>query len=103
MHIIQSVHTEMERMKEEWEAALNKPPLPPKPARQPSAEPTSAETTGKGSDTYCYELLSMLTGLCQSDLGCAFVCEQQTLLKDLFTLIHVASVRIQLQVGRRTS
>lgn len=83
-------------MKEEWEAVSSKPP-PPKPSRQTSIEPSSPEG-GKGSDTYCYELLSMLLGLSQSERGCAFLAEQEMLLQDLFTLLHIASVRIQFQV-----
>ena len=83
-------------MKEEWETVASKP-TPPKPARQTSIEP-SAEAVGKSSDTYCYELLSMLIGLSQSDIGCSFLSEQDKLVRDLFTLLHVASLRIQLQV-----
>ena len=97
MHIIQSVHTEMECMKEEWEAAVSKP-APPKPSRQTSIEPALAEAVGKSSDTYCYELLSMLIGLSQSDMGCAFLAEQEKLVQDLFTMLHTATTRIQLQV-----
>ena len=83
-------------MKEEWEAASSKPP-PPKPSRQLStADPSPPE--GGVADTYCYELLSMLTGLSQSELGCAFLSEQEKLIKDLFTLLHVTTVRIQMQV-----
>ena len=99
MHIITSVHTEVERMKEEWEVNASKPVVPPKLSRQLSAEPAmTTETTGKSSDTYCYELVSMLIGLCQSESGCSFLSEQQQLMRDLFTLLHVASTRIQLQV-----
>ena len=87
----------MERMKEEWETAASKPP-PPKPSRQTSAEPAVAEAVGKSSDTYCYELLSMLIGLSQSDVGCGFLSEQEKLVQDLFTMLHTASTRIQLQV-----
>ena len=82
-------------MKEEWEAASSKPP-PPKPSRQTSTEPGPSE--GGVADTYCYELLSMLIGLSQSEVGCAFLSEQEKLIKDLFTLLHVTTVRIQMQV-----
>lgn len=97
-HIIDSVHSETERMREEWEVGLSRP-APAKPARQVSSEPPALESSGSGgSDTYCYELLSMLTGLSQSDLGCSFLSEQERLMQDLFTLLHVATPRIQQQV-----
>ena len=95
MHIVQSVHTEAEHMREEWD----KPPVV-KLARQASTSDTSAGDLPKSSDTYCYELLSMLIGLSQSDVGCSFLADQQKLLMDLFTLLHVASIRIQLQVSQ---
>ena len=87
----------MECMKEEWEMAASKP-APPKPSRQTSTEPALAEAVGKSSDTYCYELLSMLIGLSQSEMGCAFLAEQEKLVQDLFTMLHTATTRIQLQV-----
>lgn len=95
-HIVRSVHTEMQRMKEEWEATSSKAP-PPKPSRQTSSEPGPSE--GGVADTYCYELLSMLIGLSQSEVGCAFLSEQEKLITDLFILLHVTTVRIQMQVG----
>ena len=100
MHVIDSVHTEMVRMKEEWEAAFNKPPTPPKAAKQVSVqEPSSSDSSERqDSDSYCFELLSMLLGLSQSEVGCGFLSEQDKLVHDLFTLLHVASLRIQLQV-----
>ena len=40
----------------------------------------------------------MLIGLSQSEVGCAFLAEQEKLIQDLFTLLHVTTVRIQMQV-----
>ena len=97
VHIIQSVNTETVRMKDEWETVSSSPP-PPKPSRQTSIEAAVSEEE-KSSDTYCYELLSMLTGLSQSEVGCSFLSEQEKLMQDLFTLLHVGSTRLQLQVG----
>lgn len=97
MHVIQSVHAEVERMREEWEAKVAKGP--PKLARQGSVvEAGGAEGEGGTSDTYCYELLSMLIGLSQSEIGCGFLSEQKKLVRDLFSLLHVATSRMQLQV-----
>ena len=107
-------------MREEWEVACSKAPPPPPPpplaktAKQVSVEaplsaspPAMVSTSSSGnggpeqqdSDSYCFELLSMLIGLCQSDVGCSFLSEQDKLVNDLFTLLHVATLRIQLQVG----
>ena len=93
-------------MKEEWENSLNKtPPTPNKPA----AAAAAAGGSGSGKqdmeqqelDSYCYELLSMLLGLSQSEVGCSFLSEQDKLVHDLFTLLHVATVRIQMQARKR--
>lgn len=99
MHIIDSVHTEMIHMKEEWEVALTKTPSPPKvAAKQMSVEPSSNDNSEQqDSDSYCFELLSMLIGLSKSEVGCGFLSEQNKLVHDLFTLLHVATQRIQLQ------
>lgn len=98
MHVIQSVHTEVERMREEWEAVVAKGP-PPKLTRQGSlVEVTVTEGDGRASDTYCYELLSMLIGLSQSEIGCFSLSQQDKLVQDLFSLLHVATSRMQLQV-----
>ena len=98
MHVIQSVHTETQRMKEEWEAMVAKGP-PPKLSRQGSTvEAPIAEGEGRGSDTYCYELLSMMIGLSQSDVGCGFLSQQEKLVQALFSLLHIATSRMQLQV-----
>ena len=98
VHIVQSVHTEMVRMKEEWRVACSKAP-PPKVIKQASMEPSTSDSSEQQDlDTYCFELLSMLTGLSQSEVGCGFLAEQNKLIQDLFTLLHVASLRIQLQV-----
>lgn len=85
-------------MKEEWEVACSKPPS--KPTKQIHSEPSSEDASEcQASDNYCYELLSMLIGLSQSDVGCGFLSEQSKLVEDLFTLLHVGSERIQLQAS----
>ena len=90
-------------MKEEWEVACSK--APSKPAKQAPSEPS---TTGnipedQVSDNYCYELLSMLLGLSQSEVGCGYLSEQSKLVEDLFTLLHVGSNRIQLRASWRVA
>ena len=117
LHIIDSVHTEATRIKEEWKAATivvppPPPPLPPRTiprprSKEPLASPKQSSShdkdselsvKAKGTDTYCYELLTMLRGLSQSEPGCKFLVEQSSLLKDLISLLHTASSRLQLQV-----
>ena len=89
-------------MKEEWELACSKAP-PHKVIKQASMEPSTSDSSEQqDSDTYCFELLSMLTGLSQSEVGCGFLAEQNKLIQDLFTLLPVASLRIQLQEKQQT-
>lgn len=100
-HVMDSVHAEAEKMKAEWEAGLKEgggaSNKPPPTSRQSSHDPGS-EGKGKGADTYCFELLTMLGGLSQSELGCTFLAEHDQLIKDLVSLLHTASSRIQLKV-----
>ena len=103
-HVMASVHTEAEKMKKEWETNLKDGPSGGSKvqltSRQMSHEPSSgSEGKGKGTDTYCYELLTMLSGLSQSELGCTFLTEHEQLVKDLVSLLHTATTRIQLKVN----
>ncbi len=93
-------------MKDDWEVNCSKPPQPSKPSKQLSSEPSTTNTATtvpseeQDSDSYCYELLSMLLGLSQSEVGCSFLAEQGKLMDDLSTLLHVGSHKIQLQVSK---
>ena len=104
-HIMDSVHTEASRMKEEWEKSLKEPTAPKvPPARQASHDPSTLGGVGsrsKGPDTYRYELLTMLEGLSQSELGCNYLAGQSQLIQDLVSLLHIASGRIKLQVRKQ--
>ena len=90
-HLIQCVHSETQRMEKEYWEAVDEFISPPKPTEGEEATKTS-------SDTYCYELMSMIIGLCHSEPGCQFLAGSNCLVRDLFTLLHVASMRVQLQV-----
>ena len=102
-----SVHTEAEKMRKEWEANLtqgggsagSKPPA----SRQTSHDPGGEGKGSKRADTctYCYELLTMLGGLSQSELGCTFLAEKSQLVRDLVSLLHTTTPRIQLKVHHR--
>ncbi len=102
-HVMVSVHSEAEKMKIEWEASIKESQsLSSKPAvtnRQSSHDPgLEGKTKGGATDTYCYELLTMLSGLSQTELGCTFLAEHSQLVKDLVSLLHTASSRIQHKV-----
>ena len=87
-------------MKDEWEVTCIKFPSSVPSKKISMGLSSVALSEDQDSDTYCYELLSMLLGLSQSDVGCGFLSEQSILVSDLFTLLHVASLRIQLQVRK---
>ena len=103
LHVMESVHTEAEKIKTEWETttAKEKGVSKPPPSRQVSHD-LSDSSKGKGVDTYCYELLTMLSGLSQNEQGCTFLAEHEQLVKDLVTLLHTASTRIQSKVHHHT-
>ena len=50
---------------------------------------------------YIYELLTMLEGLSQSELGCHYLARQSQLIQDLVSLLHTASGRIKLKVRKQ--
>ena len=94
-HVIKSIHSEAERMKEDWKNKLGKQVKPDEQDKPPESD----EAQGQSSpDTYCFELVSMVMGLCQSEVGRLFLAEQRELIRDLLTLLHVSATRIQLQV-----
>ena len=101
-HIMDSVHKETCRIREEWEESLKNPqPQATPSSRQASHDPAySEEGSGpsKGPDAYCSELLTMLSGLSQNELGCTYLANQGQLVQDLTSLLHTASAKIQLQV-----
>ena len=90
---MRSLHSETVRMHKEHQEAIEEFISPPKP----SAE----EVTKTGTDTYCFELMSMIIGLSGSTAGCNFLANNEGLVKDLFCLLHVGSLRVQLEVCLR--
>ena len=95
-HVIKSIHSEAERMKEDWKSKLGKKV---KPDEQDKPQESNEEAQGQSSpDTYCFELVSMVMGLCESEVGRLFLAEQAELIRDLLVLLHVSTTRIQLQV-----
>lgn len=87
-------------MKDEWNVKTQVPPAPKVVRQASTAGGELSEGEGRSADTYCFELLSMLIGLSQSEIGCGFLSQQETLVQDLFTLLHVGNSRMQLQVSK---
>ena len=81
-HIVDSIRSETARVRDEWEAQLN---FPDKAAE-------------RLSDTYCFELLSMVLALSGSEVGRAYIAEQYSLLTNLLALLHTGTPRVQRQV-----
>ena len=76
--IVDSVHTESSHMKYDWEKSFKKTfnAKDLQVAKLSMNEPSTFEgisSRSKGPDTYCYELLTMLEGLNQSELGCNYL------------------------------
>ena len=87
-HIVQAIKKEAARFRDEWEALLCSGETPP------PGQATAADTT----DTYCFEMLSMVLALSGSSVGRSYLAQQFGLLKDLLALLHTGSGRIQRQV-----
>ncbi|KAJ8378389.1 hypothetical protein AAFF_G00242770 [Aldrovandia affinis] len=83
-HIVQAIHTEATRVREEWEHTIS------------SKENANSQLSDEdaSSDAYCFELLSMVLALSGSSVGRQYLAQQLTLLQDLFSLLHTASPRV---------
>ncbi|XP_064481849.1 E3 ubiquitin-protein ligase MYCBP2-like [Ornithodoros turicata] len=99
-HIVSAIKKETSRVRDEWESALlgggtsgaNRGAAPGSPtSRGGGRESTPA-------DTYCFEMLSMVLALSGSAVGRAYLSQQAGLLRDLFSLLHTGSARVQRQV-----
>ena len=56
------------------------------------------EFSSNNSDTYCFEMLSLVLALSGSNVGRTYLAQQLVLVKDLLALLHTGSGRIQRQV-----
>ncbi|XP_047115899.1 E3 ubiquitin-protein ligase highwire-like [Schistocerca piceifrons] len=66
-----------------------------------SKEGASTNTEGStkpAADTYCFEMLSMVLALSGSSVGRSYLAHQYGLLRDLLSLLHTGSARVQRQV-----
>ncbi|XP_052283534.1 E3 ubiquitin-protein ligase MYCBP2-like isoform X2 [Dreissena polymorpha] len=82
-HIVQGIKKETVRVRDEWETCLL--------LKQDPYE-------NRSNDMFCFELVSMVTALTGSGVGRVYLAQQSGLLKDLFSLLHTASPRVQRQV-----
>jgi E3 ubiquitin-protein ligase MYCBP2 len=73
-------------MREEWEKSVGK------------NDNTSNNGTVTPTDSYCFEMLSMVSALSGSDVGRSYLADQHDLLSNLLSLLHTGSARVQRQV-----
>lgn len=105
VHIVYAIRKETLRAKDEWEA-LNAAAtyssrgiivdMPPLITSEHKSE--SASENSRAPDVYCFEMLSMVLALSGSAVGRSYLSNQHGLLKDLLTLLHTGSDRVQRQV-----
>ncbi|XP_031781072.1 E3 ubiquitin-protein ligase MYCBP2 isoform X6 [Nasonia vitripennis] len=90
-HIVQAIRKETVRLREEWETLL----CSPTPVNSFISDNSDMP---KAADTYCFEMLSMVLALSGSSVGRNYLSHQCGLLKDLLSLLHTGSARVQRQV-----
>ncbi|XP_062536745.1 E3 ubiquitin-protein ligase highwire-like [Armigeres subalbatus] len=88
VHIVHAIQKEALRSREEWEHNV----------MFSADNETDFEENLKLNDTYCFEMLSMVLALSGSAVGRSYLSHQHGLLKDLFSLLHTGSDRVQRQV-----
>lgn len=104
VHIVHAIRKETIRAKYEWETNSA---LMFDNQRYVSSEvqllnsehkSESASENSRAPDIYCFEMLSMVLALSGSSVGRSYLSNQHGLLKDLLTLLHTGSDRVQRQV-----
>lgn len=104
VHIVHAIRKETIRAKEEWEAANttlifdNRFASSEVPLLNSEHKSESASENSRAPDIYCFEMLSMVLALSGSAVGRSYLSNQHGLLKDLLTLLHTGSDRVQRQV-----
>lgn len=95
VHIVQAIRKEAMRVREEWELLLCS-------GTATSNNSGNSQDITKNSDTYCFEMLSMVLALSGSSVGRAYLSHQGGLLGDLLSLLHTGSARVQRQVKSKS-
>lgn len=103
VHIVHAIRKETIRAKDEWEAnsALmfdNRCVNSEVQLLNSEHKSDSASENSRAPDIYCFEMLSMVLALSGSAVGRSYLSNQHGLLKDLLTLLHTGSDRVQRQV-----
>uniref|UniRef100_A0A1S4H5Z6 RCR-type E3 ubiquitin transferase n=1 Tax=Anopheles gambiae TaxID=7165 RepID=A0A1S4H5Z6_ANOGA len=83
VHVVQAIERETVKARDAWELLV-------------AGEPANTATTY--NDAYCFEMLSMVLALSGSSVGRTYLSQQHHLLKDLLSLAHTGSDRVQRQV-----
>lgn len=103
VHIVHAIRKETIRAKDEWEAnsalmfdngGINSEVQ----LANSEHKSDSASENSRAPDIYCFEMLSMVLALSGSAVGRSYLSNQHGLLKDLLTLLHTGSDRVQRQV-----
>lgn len=105
VHIVHAIRRETIRAKEEWELANTVSAVEDReaagaimPLSNSAYKSDSASDNSRATDVYCFEMLSMVLALSGSSVGRSYLSNQHGLLKDLLTLLHTGSDRVQRQV-----
>lgn len=104
VHIVHAIRKETIRAKEEWEATNftlvfdNRYVSTDAPLANSEHKSETASENSRATDIYCFEMLSMVLALSGSAVGRSYLSNQHGLLKDLLTLLHTGSDRVQRQV-----
>ena len=80
-HIVAAISKEAQCFRDEWELSL--------------CSGAGGEEAPRVTDTYCYEMLSMVLALSGSSVGRLYLAQQHALLRDLLSLLHTATARVQ--------
>lgn len=103
VHIVQAIRKETLRARDEWEtlnatATFSSRANYDVPMSVSEYRSESCSENSRGPDVYCFEMLSMVLALSGSSVGRSYLSNQHGLLKDLLTLLHTGSDRVQRQV-----
>ncbi|XP_065222944.1 E3 ubiquitin-protein ligase MYCBP2 isoform X3 [Planococcus citri] len=85
-HIVQAIKKETCIIKEAWEKYAD------------ASISSNFEFHGDIADSYCFEMLCMVSALSGSDVGRSYLAQQYHLISDLLTLLHAGTARLQRQV-----
>ena len=83
-HIVTAIAKEASCLRDEWELSLCT-----------GVGSVDLEQVSKLSDTYCFEMLSMVLALSGSKVGRVYLSQQYSLIKDMVSFLHTGSARVQ--------